>query len=256
MKYFLLLALFFTIFSCSKHLSQSDRIDTIRHYGSLGGDTLHYHYDESGQISYINGSKLTYQYIYENNKITVRNTFENASLLESDSVNYDTSDNISRFIAHRFAYDTFPAEREQTDFTYQDHKLIAAQSNFVNQGVNYQVFAEYTWVGNDISKIILLYSPTDSTRIIFSYSQEANPYKKLGQQVWLLDPEFDFTRFDNLQRVAYLSSERRVVGSERYFLPNAFLPLTVVMEVNSDNNISMFQITPTDEGIFYNYQLK
>jgi hypothetical protein len=253
MKYFLLVSFLLGVFSCSKHLNNSDHIETIIHHGGLDEDTLHYHYDANGQISNIENGLLKFHYIYENNRIILRNLFKNLTLLESDSISYDANGNISRFIAHRFANGTFPAERDQADFTYQDHKLIAARSQFVDQSIPYDVFAEYTWTGGNMTKIILRYWPIDSTNLLFTYSAAVNPYAIFGQQVWLLDPGFDFTRFGNLQRIAYLCSAQCAVGVEEYLDGNYFGAQTVEMRTNRDNKIAIFQISPTDEVIEYHY---
>jgi hypothetical protein len=254
MKYFLLTSFVVVFFSCKKDSSNSDRIQTIIHQAGLGDDVLHYYYDANGQVNYIKNGFLRYQFVYENNKIILRNLFENSTLLQTDSIAYNVNGDISRFIAHRFNYGTSQDERDQTDFTYQGNKLIMAQSKFAYQLGISETFAEYTWDNDNIKKIILRPSPSDSTELLFTYSSLVNPYGLMGQQVWLLDPGFDFTRYDNLQRIAYLSSRNRTVSVERYYQGNHFVPLTVNIQTNVDNKVTQFQITPTDESIEYHYE--
>jgi hypothetical protein len=253
MKYLLLAGLLFTIVSCKKTLDNVESLKTIIHHGGLGEDTLHYYYDAKVQISRVEKGGVTYRYVYENNKIIQRHLRKNSILLESDSVKYGSDGDISSFIVHRFSNSSLPDERDEVDFFYQAGKLVSARSRFVDQAVSHDVVAAYSWVNDDIAKVTIRYSPTDSNEFFFTYSSAANPYAGSGQQTWLLDPGFDFTWYDNLQRLAYMSSKHCVNAALWYVRGSYFAPLTVTMRTNGNNNISMFAISPTDEVIEYSY---
>ena len=206
--------------------AQQCRIQTGYYYGGSGGvnDSARFIYDGSGKLVKIANRDGYYLYTYQGDKINTRKFIDSitSEVLFLDSVWYDGSGNISKFVARDYSGWFSDSIAITYLLKYQNSRLtdldyIESYREWTGNMVSDTFPAKFTWdaAGNNIEKLVYYDSFGAFDSIRYQYDANPNYFKIVHPHFFLLDPMFQL-HVGLEAHFGYFYSKNNVVNTNIY----------------------------------------
>lgn len=234
------------------------RITTGLYYGGSGGinDSASFTYSADGKLQRVEGQDTYVLFGYTGSEITTRRWIEkfDNSLAETDTIYYDASKRITKFI-NWYWQDNFNPDTSRVIYSYEyangKLKRVVEATTFYGFGGPYEdsFFNDFTWdASGNISKLVLsdLSGPFDS--ITYTYNTHPNYFSVVHPHFYLFEPFFQL-QVGLTPHFAYFYSRNNVTGFQIY----GGLDYPVSYGLDSLNKITDVNLSG-DEYMKYRYQ--
>ena len=181
--------------------AQQCRIRTGYYYGGSGGmnDSASFIYDASNRLVKITNRDGYYLYTYNGNQVNSRRFIDSFSndVLFLDSVWYDGSGNVSKFVTHDYSGWFTDTLHVTYHFQHQANKLkdilyVESYRDWTGMMASDSFPARFTWdaAGNNIEKLVYYDNFGAYDSIMYQYNADPNYFKVVHPHFYLFDPMF------------------------------------------------------------------